>query len=1052
MSHASIAALTRFSIQRKITVLVTFFTILVVGVVAITGIPLEMFPSGFTQQLLQVTVPWRDAPSREVLEKLTLPLEEELSTVSGLSGMTSYSRPDRSSVTLTFKRGVDMDVAYREVRDRVERARVLFPENADRVFIRKQDISGIPVVVIGVAAAESVTDSYNLIKTHIVRPLERIDGIAAVEFNGFSEKEIIIEVDRHKASSAGLNIYELAQNLGNDNFTMASGSVRSSEKKFLLRSVATYQSLSELENRALRPDVLLKDIASVEYKEPDRRWSVRVNSKPALALNILKEGEANTVEICRKVDAVYQAMLKDPRLADVQLEMLFSQGQVVEGSIASLTNSGKVGGFFAAIVLFMFLRRFRLTAIISLSIPLSLLIALSVMYFAGETLNLFSILALVICVGLLVDNSVVVAENIHRLHRQGMGRLDSCVKGASEIALAIIMATLTTVVVFLPVALVDGQGQFFLMRMALPITVSLIASLFVALLFVPLCVYITLPPRGVAKKESTFYHLHNRLNDLLRRGYEASFGRLNHAYNNALGFFLNHRLDLILAVLAVFIITVKLGSDNIKFAEGQDEDSGSVEVGIEFGPAYGEKERQAYFREAEKIVEAHKEQLEINGYIVVSWPGGGRIEGWLDPNRSGLRKAKDLTADLVAMLPERAGLDLYLGSENENEEEDEDETFVVRLESEDPDMLAELVKKLEPIFLREPGVLGIKKSGEDVPNEMALVVDRDRATASGVNPNIIAGVVSYALSGSMLPRYNDKGREIPVRIRYQKEDRDRLEDLTAFTVPTSTGGQLPVSALTEKRMLSTARGIYRENKQITGRITLELATETAEQTRANLIALCGRLDLPEGVHFGQAKRNTADEDLESMQFAMVLSVFFIYLLMGFLFESFMLPLSIIFTIPLAIIGVYWGHMALGLNLDFLGLVGMVLLIGVVVNNGIVLIDRVIRLREQGVDRAKAILMAADQRFRPIAMTAITTIIGMIPLAAQKPQMVAFGEGFSYKSFGMALIGGMSTATLLTLLVVPVLYTLFDDARLAFATSLKRVMARRDARTTPIYEG
>lgn len=1048
MSHGHVAALTRFSLQRRITILVTFLSVLVVGAVATMGIPLEMFPSGFTQQSLRVSVPWRDAPSREVLDKLTLPLEEELSTVRGVSNMTSYSRQGRANVSLVFKRGVDMGVAYREVRDRVERARVLFPPGVDRVFINKDDISGIPIAFIGVAVDESVIDSYNLVKKYVVRPLERIDGVASIQADGLEEKEIIIDVDRQLAEGAGLNIYELAQDLGADNFTMASGNVRDSEKKFLLRSVATYKNIEELENRLLRSDVRLKDIAKVRYTEPERRWRVRVDSKPAMALQIYKEGEANTVEVCRKVQATFNEMAKDPRLADVKMEMLFSQGKVVEESIANLTSSGQMGGILAALVLFFFMRRIRLTLIISMSIPFSLLIALTVMYFAGESLNLFTILALVIGVGLLVDNSVVVAENIHRLFNEGMDRFDACVQGASQISLAIIMATLTTVIVFLPVALVDGQGQFFLMRMALPISVSLIASLFVALGFIPLCVYLTLPVKDHSTGDSWLKRAHNVMERVLGGFYEGLFGRLNHNYNKALSYFLGHRIDLILAVVAIFILTMVIAKDRVKFVDGQEEDKSSVDFEVDMGPEYGEAETWAYFEEIEKVLEAHKTEWGMSGYICFAYPGGGSFTGWLDPKLMNGRKAKDITVLMQKVLPERAGVKLYTGSENDTGEEEAKDNYIVRLRSEDPDRLEQIAQQLEPLFLRVPGVVGVKRSGEETPNEMALVVDRDRATASGVNPNFIAGVVGYALSGSSLPRYNENGREIPVRIRYRKEDREKLADLTAFTVPTDTGEFLPVSALTENRMLNTAQGIFRQNKQITRTITLELDPKTADDASQQLAALQSRLDLPEGVSFGSAERSEEQDDLKSMLMAMVLSLCFIYLLMGFLFESFILPLSILFTIPLAIVGVYWGHIIMGLDMDFLGTVGVVLLIGVVVNNGIVLIDRIIELRDEGVARTQAILQAADQRFNPIAMTALTTIIGMVPLAVQRPQILAFGEGFSYKSFGVALIGGMTVATLLTLLVVPVLYTLFDDARLSLEATLRKAWKQRQPALIP----
>jgi hydrophobic/amphiphilic exporter-1 (mainly G- bacteria), HAE1 family len=298
----------------------------------------ELFPRGFTSQSLFVWVPWQNAPTQEVLDKVTLPLEEELSTVRGLDNVNSISSLGGCRVFLQFKQGTDMDVAYREVRDRIQRARVRFPDDVDRVFIRKHDASGIPVCVIGLAIDPSLTDRYNLVKREILQRLERIDGVANVTADGLEEKEIIIELDKKKTEGHGLNIYQLAQQLGGDNFTMSSGHVRDAGKKFLLRSLANYKSIEELENRPITPTVRLKDIARIKYEEPEKRYSVRVNSRPAVAAVIFKVGEANTVEFSRRIRKVYEQMQKNPRLASIYMDILFNQGEVFDDARVALTR------------------------------------------------------------------------------------------------------------------------------------------------------------------------------------------------------------------------------------------------------------------------------------------------------------------------------------------------------------------------------------------------------------------------------------------------------------------------------------------------------------------------------------------------------------------------------------------------------------------------------------------------------------------------------------------------------------------------------------------
>lgn len=1036
MSHeekTKIALLTKGSLDRRVTVLMVLLSVLVVGGIAATGIPVELLPRGYEEPYLSVQVPWSDSPTREVLEKVAYPLEEELSTVKGLNGMWSYSRTGSTRVGLNFKYGTDMDVAYREVRDRVERARLRFPDDVERVFIRKDDPSGFPIAAIGVAMDPNMPNVEELLEKDVILPLERIDGVASVTAEGHQDREIIIELDKGATEAAGLNIYDLSQTLGDDNFSMASGNVRDSGKKFLLRSLATYESLEALRNRPITNEIRLGDIAEIRYEKPERNFEVRVNSKPATALMVLKEGEANTVEISQKVTEVVAEIKTNPRLSGFEIDVLFSQGQIVTEQISGLGDSGKIGAVLAGLVLFIFLRRFRLTAIITLSIPLSLLIALGAMYFLGETLNILTILALIVCVGLLVDNSVVVAENIHRLHKTGLDRRTAAIRGAGEIALAVIMATLTTVVVFLPVALVEGEGQFFLQRLALPITVALVASLFIALAFVPLAVYLTLSEKP--KKNTPLTRFNDGLHAVLRVFYQQVFERMNHMYNRMLAYFLKHRTDLVMATIIVFAVTMAVTSDNLDVQPRQEEDAAQFRVRVDFDREYNYEDVKDWFADVEPIMEGLKEELELSYYLLVMFRGGGRIEGFFKEDREGTLSVKEVNRLVKDAIPEKPGVEVFTGEEDRNQTREERETYVVRLIGEDYELLDDIADQLEPTFETFEGVSGIRRSGDVAPSELGLVVDRERLLAGGVEPRSVAGVVGYALRGSSLPRYNDNGKQISVRVRYKEEDRESLNDLANFRVPTAGGETLPLSALTDTKMLKTARAVFRRDKKVSRWITLDLESENAIQTRKNLSTYVNGLDLPEGVRIGRPIRSVSKET-ESLKLAVYFSILFIFLLMGFLFESVTLPMSILITIPLAIIGVGWAHFLAGKNLDILGMVGIVLLIGVVVNNGIVLIDYVNRLRKEGMDRTQAICVAAERRFRPIIMTAMTTIIGMIPLTLSEPMTI----GLSYTSFGLTLIGGMATATFMTLLIVPVAYSAIDDVTGKWFYAFKKVFA------------
>jgi hydrophobic/amphiphilic exporter-1 (mainly G- bacteria), HAE1 family len=1035
--------LVSLSLRRPIAVTVLLASALVLGLVATLGIPVELVPRGFEEPFLRVLVPWRDAPAPEVLDKIVRPMEEELATVGGLDRINSISLVGSGRIFLAFKQGTDMSVAYREVRDRVERARRRLPDDVERIFIRKDDDTGIPIYVLGLAVDDTLSNAYDLIQNEVVLPLERVDGVAAVETNGLVEREILIELDRQRAAAAGVNIWQLAAELGRDNFTRASGQVRAADRKLLLRSQATYADLAAIEARPVSATSRLGDIATVRYDLPETKFRVRAMSKPAVAIVVQKEGEANTLEVTRRVEEVIERIRANPRLAGIETVELFSQRRVILESLSTLVRSGQVGASFAVAVLFFFLRRLRMTLIITLSIPLSLLVALTVMFLSGETLNIISLLALMISVGLLVDNSVVVAENIFRLHREGLPRREACVRGASQIALAIVMATLTTVIVFLPASLVEGQAQFFLLRLSVPISVALVASLFVALLLVPLAVYVTLPANGASAAPMRLRRGHERLNTVLRRGYEASFGRLNDAYGRLLAVALRRRAETLIVLAATFALTVAVFSRNVEFVGVQEEERGGFEIDVELPPNTTFKEAEQYFLACEKVVQSMREELDLAGYFVFHRVTFGELQGWFNTPRTNALKPSEVTARVLAAIPKKAGAEYYTGEDSERED-DEKGVFSVELAGDDAEPLEAVAVGLERLLVADTGVLGARRVADRPVEELALVVDRERARTQGVSPRVVAGTVGYALRGQALPRASYRGRQIPVRVRFQEADRSSLAELADFSVPTADGESVALGSLTDVEWLPTSQQIWRRARRTSRTVSVDLAEEGQKETRERLAALVEGYDLPEGITRDVRRRGGDDEDLAALLSALVFSVLLIYLLMAFLFESFVLPLSIVTTMPLAFFGVAWAHVLGGYDIDFLGVVGIVLLVGVVVNNGIVLIDYVHRLRDAGHERAAALGLAAHRRFRPILMTALTTICGMLPLLAGGSTSI----GLSYTSFGLTLVGGMTTATFLTLLVVPVFYTLFDDLR-EFGTGVVAALLAR-ARRLPLW--
>ncbi len=1040
-------SLVHLSLVRPVTMLMVLLSFIVIGIVALVNIPVELIPSGFSPPFMQVEVPYANATAQDVEDRITRPLEQALSTTPGLDELSATSRADRASLSLIFESDMDMNIAYREVRDRVARARPDLPADVEKVRIRKESGAGIPVAFYGITWDESVELPRDRLQKHLVRAIERIDGVGVVNLWGQEDREIRIELNRPLAEAAGVNIFQLAQTLTKANFNLASGNIRDPEGKFVIRSLATYQTVSQLEDTIVgQKSLRLKDIAEVVYDYPESDRIDRYNGRPSMVLFVLKESQANTVEVCERIRSAVEAAQQTPGLAGFQVEDIFNQGDAIVYSLNQVTSSGLQGGVLAILVLLFFLRRVRLTLLIAASIPLSIFLALPFMYFAGQSINLISLLGLMICVGLVVDNSVVVAENIEHYRGRGMKPYAAALHGASEVALPITLATLTTMIVFAPAALLSsGPTQFFMIRMVTPVCVSLLASLFVALALVPMA-------SAVAFRDATPLLASRRwlrplmlLDQTWKRwmtaAYEATMGPINRLYGRILRVTLRRRMDVVVPSLLMLAATIAVPMMSVPFSGGENMGTRNFFAYYSMPGDITRAEADEFFRELEQTVETNKAEYRIAGQYIGFDGTVAQVQVFFEKQSPGERPFKEVRQEVYDKLPNRPGWvkEARFGGSDGTE----DEAFMVTLYGDDHQSVQDAKEELEAALLAQPGVLGISSRGGDSMrrDELALSIDRTMTERFKVSAGTIANTVAYAIRGQLLPRFQSpsEDREINVRIRYRKEDREQLSQLLEFKVLSDSGKVVPVSVLTETGLRKGENALVRNDKRVAALIRLELAKEDRLETEKAIKRFLERYELPSGLSFDADRNSREADDLATDMFgAMVLSTIFIFLLMGFLFESFILPMSVLPSIPLSFIGVWWFLMFTGSPIDSLAVIGILLLLGVVVNNGIVLVDFINSARVAGLSREEAIVQAGMQRFRPIMMTALTTVGGMIPLAFSTPT----GEGLNYGPFGKTLVGGMTTATILTLVVVPVSYTYFDDLRIAATEWTRRIFWRR----------
>jgi hydrophobic/amphiphilic exporter-1 (mainly G- bacteria), HAE1 family len=1036
-NQSLVSRIARFSLDRKVTMFVVFLTILAVGLISTNRLPLEMNPRGMEGHYIEAGAQWNSGVPPESMDKVGLPLEEELSTVRGLKHISTGAHKSGARVQMEFKYGTDMDVAYREVRDRVERARPSFPEGTDKPYIRKYQPGAEPVVGFRISYDQN-SDYYDLINKYVVMPLQRIAGVADVDFRIY-QREIRIEVDKARAEAFGINIKQLGNTLRSDNFTLASGNVIDGGKKYTLKSSSEFKTIDEIRHIPLKSNVFLKDVAIVSYvpEEADRLY--RYDSKPANGVSVKKEGEANTVEVSERVTDVIEEIKQNPKLEGFDISIYDNQGEEITERLDSLISNGNLGACLAAIVLFFFLRQFRMTMVIAMAIPLCLLIALTAMFFAGETLNSLTIMGLVICVGLLVDNSVVVAENIHRHHQNGLSRRESCLKGVSEIGFAITIATLTTLIVFSSALMVDGEMKFMIQKITLPVISSIVASLGIALMFIPLCVYVTLPrsTRDFKTGRKTPLAV---LGKLFYRIYSVTFEPLNRAYNAALKFFLGRRLDMAVILIALLSGTFIL-SGTLNTSDRNEDRIRKFSFDVRFPDNYSMDQRLAYMKKAEALAEKNRDVYGFRVHSVHYGKWYGKFEAYFAHDRVHKLTRDEAIDQFYNDFPEEPGVRVrYKGKEGEEQNDDHKNMHHIRLVGDDPELLKKVAEDLKPTFENIPGVVSfLEKDSDEAPSELALIVDRDKANSIGVNPRTLAGTISAAVGGDNLPRFNGKSRQIPMRLRFQEEDRSELADLSNFQVPTEDGRVSSVGEVTKVTFTKNENTyISRRDKKISEYFGMKLKPgPDSWKIKRAIEEAKNHIDLPEGVSFDRAKVKFGDDERAKGSMMITLSILFVYMLMAFFFESTLIPLSIILTIPLASIGAIIALKVTNTYVDQMVYMGAMFLVGIVVNNGIVLVDYANRLRRSGTERSEALLTAAKHRFRPIVMTALTTMCGMIPLTfGDTPQM-----DVNFKSFGLVLIGGMASATLFTLVVVPVFYTLIEDAQKSFSNILASVFDR-----------
>lgn len=1014
------------SIRRPVAVLMCVLMVLVLGGVSFSRLPIDLMPE-MDFPISIVLTSYSGVGSQEIENIITRNIESAVATVNNIKTIQSQSSEGQSIVIAEFNSGTDMNFATLQMREKVDMVKGMLPDGVEAPMIIKMDPSMIPAAVLGVSGSENEAELTRFVEDRIKAKIESIDGVASVAVTGGTTKEIKVDLDSQKLSGYGLSFSQISGALRSENLNQPGGTVEYGDKSLLVRSTGEFQSLDQIRNIPITLPtgavVYLRDMAEVKegYKSVDTYN--RMNGDSSIGLTVQKQTDSNTVKVVNLIKKEINDILRE--YPDVKVEMVFDQGEYVEQSIANVAKNAVVGAILAIIILFVFLKNIRTTMIIGTSIPISIIATFVMIYFSGITLNLVSLGGLALGVGMLVDNAIVVLENIYRYRNEGHSRVEAAMLGTQEVGSAVVASTLTTVVVFLPIVFTGGIAAEIFKQMALAVTFSLIASLLVALTLIPM-----LSSKFLKMVKYHEASRSERLNKVFDK-WEDTLSAVDNFYRRILSWALMHRRKTVITVLAIFAGSLLL----IAFVGTEffpNMDMGQFTVGIELPQGSLLKNTNEVAEQVEGILNNLPEIQKVFTTVGssgsgMSVSGGASNTASLNITLKPLSERKRSTAEVVEEMRKKVslipGADIEINEVSTSAMGVSGGTAVsVKIFGPDLDKLSEIAADAEELIKKVEGVRQTNTSISEGRPEARIYVNRDKASYYGLGTAQVSSSIRTAVEGSVATTYKVDGDEIDVRVGFPEGTGEKYSQLIDTKILSPLGVEVPLTEIADIKMEKGPIAITREGQERYVTVTSDVFGRSTGDVNKDISERLDEMLLPPeySIKYGGEAEQIADA-FSSLTLALVLAIVLVYMVMAAQFESLLHPFTIMFSLPLAFTGSTLGLVLTGRALSVPAFIGVIMLAGIVVNNAIVLVDYINTLRGRGMDRREAILKAGPTRLRPILMTTLTTILGLIPLA------LGIGEGAEAQApMATVVIGGLTTSTILTLVIIPVIYTLFDD--------------------------
>jgi CzcA family heavy metal efflux pump len=1028
--------LAQISVNRPVTTLMIFVAMVVLGLVSLSMLGLDLMPE-IEIPSVSVMTAYEGAGPEEVETLITEPIEDTLSTISGVDEVISVSKEGLSAVTLKFEWGEDVSESINDVREKLDLIRERLPEEAENPVIFKFDLSMMPIAIIAITAEDSYPTLQDIVDDEIVDPLKRVEGVAAVTPRGGLERQIRVDIDRDKLAALNLSVERVNLALAAQNISTPGGNIRTGYKDYLLRTPEEFSSPEEVAEvvvaRLNGIAIKLKDVADVKDFFKERTYEVRMNGRKAMAVFVQKQSGENTVAVARAVRERLEQIKKNLP-ADVEPKVVMDNSEFILASIGNLRNTVLWAVLFVFIVLLFFLRDLRASIIVSTAIPTSLIITFLLMYLADYTINDTSLASLAVAVGLVVDNAIVIVDNIHRHRSKGQKAKEGAIFGANEVGVAVIASTLTTVAIFAPIIFVGGITAIVFGQFAAIVTMALVASLFTALMLVPMLCSKLLIVRDASSSRSILDFFYNWGEKVLTK--------IEDWYVRFLNWSLSNRKTVFVSCVLLFvwsIAIVGMGLIGTEFFPEQDQNRLSANYELPIGTRYERTGRVAQQLQtiAENDVPERRDSFLRWG--VYGSAGGGHFateeESYkgilflsLKPKRQRDASPSDLMNRLRKITQDVPGVTIRYSAE------DPLETMMfgaggklaVELYGHDMDSAREYADAVEKAIARVPGLEDVQISRKEEKPEIKVVVDREKASRLGLDVRTIGKTVETLFAGTTATRYREGGDEYDVEVRLQPDDRDRIEDLRDVFVSMPDGRHVGLANIARIEYGLGPTKIERKDQARYITVSAEVAGRDLGSAVKDVRKELDKIVPPPGFSYKFA--GAEKERMEAFRLLVIavgLGMVLVYMVMASQFESYRDPFIIFLSIPFGIVGVIIALALTGQAMSVVNFLALIMLVGIVVNDGIVLISYINILRQRGLSVYSAIVEGGRSRMRPVICTTATTILAMVPLALSR------GEGSEiWMPFAVTVIGGLTVGTVITLVLMPTLYSVFEGLKAA----------------------